>query len=1200
MACPNCAHDNPPANRFCGVCGTALAHGCPSCDAEVPEGNAFCGRCGTQVGTPATTVPSGATRSAVVPGSPTSTPVTAQAERRHVSVLFVDLVGFTTLSEQRDPDAVRDLLSEYFDLATAVVGRYGGTIEKFIGDAVMAVWGTPVSREDDAERAVRAGLELIDAVRALGERGGHGELHARAGIATGEAAVRLDAVNQGMVAGDLVNTAARIQTAAEPGSVLVSEVTREASSRAISYAAAGEHQLKGKADPVRLFTALQVVAGGGGAQRSDGLEAPFTGRERDLRLVKELFHDGVEQSRARMVVVTGGAGSGKSRFGWEFFKYLDGLVQETLWHVGRCLAYGDGVAYWALAEVVRMRLRITEEEADDVALAKLDEGLAEYLDDVEERRWLRPRLAVLLGLPPSENASETLERETLFAGWRLFFERLARRSPVVVLLEDAQHADAGLLDFLDHLLEWSADLPFFVVLLARPELHDQRPTLGAQRRNVTVLHLAPLPDAAIGQIIDALVHGLPAPARAALATRSEGVPLFAVETVRMLIDRDIAVPSDGVYVLRDDAGDLTELDVPPTLQALVAARLDNLPEDERRLVKDMAVLGTSFLPAAVSALVRTVGGVDVDRVEALLSSLVRREVLTVQADARSPEAGQYRFVQKMMQTVAYETLSRRDRKARHLAAGQALQELFDPADIAAVIASHYLNAAEAVPDDPDADQLRSTAVGHLEAAGDRARSLAAPDEARRYYERALELTTSPPDRARLATAAGDAARSAGDLAGSFDHLAVAHRLHEERDERSALVRVAALEGQALVLQGRIEDALTLMLEVHERSAAAATDADLAQLSLLIAIALQNRGETADAGPWLERTIVAAEAAGSWAVLARALNVKGVTLQEQRRPVEGAALLRAALELGVAHGLHDRAAVQYANLANTELGRDLAEADRLAEQAVLQAARSGERWIENWAKMLRATVHLWVGRWDAIDVAEFRQRLQDAGAVDRVGLATPLVALSVWRQQPALLEGIELDLTQEFEDQTVRLQARSVAALLAIAQGDHEGCFQATREAVAAGLELGTVGDEGALELPLLVDSALATGRGAEAAEVLAQTAALPPGLVTPLLRSALLWLRGRLVLAGTVTDDDPGPLLTGGVDGLRTHGSPLLLGRALVDLARWHASQARPEAARDAATEAHELFTNLGARLYLASAEALLAGDRPAVLVADR
>jgi AAA ATPase domain/Adenylate and Guanylate cyclase catalytic domain len=255
------------------------------------------------------------------------------------------------------------------------------------------VWGAPAATESDAERAVRAALDLVASIPDLDPA-----LHARAGVLTGEAAVTIGAEGEGMVAGDLVNTASRVQAAAEPGTVLVGEVTRRASEQAVVYESAGEHELKGKAEPVLLWRALRVVSGVGGTLKSAGLEAPFVGRERELKLIKDLFHGCAAERRAHLVSVTGIAGIGKSRLAWEFYKYFDGIVEQVYWHRGRCLAYGEGVAYWALADRVRMRCRIAEDEQPASAREKLKTTIAENLLDPDERAFAEPRLAHLLGL----------------------------------------------------------------------------------------------------------------------------------------------------------------------------------------------------------------------------------------------------------------------------------------------------------------------------------------------------------------------------------------------------------------------------------------------------------------------------------------------------------------------------------------------------------------------------------------------------------------------------------------------------------------------------------------------------------------------------------------------------------------------------------------------------------------------------------
>jgi len=469
------------------------------------------------------------------------------AERRMCSVLFCDLVGFTTLSENRDPEAVRELLERYFDIARTIVARYGGTVEKFIGDAVMAVWGTPVADENDPEHAVRAGLELTEAVTELGAELGAATLAARAGVVTGMVAVNLGATGQGMVAGDAVNTAARLQSIADPSTVLVDDGTRKAVGEAIAFISAGTRPLKGKERPVELWRVDRVLAGVGGSQRVDGLEAPMVGRNAELRLVKELFHACAERRTPRLVSVVGSAGVGKSRLGWEFEKYVDGLADTVRWHRGRCLSYGDRVAFSALAEMVRQRFGIAEDATPSVAGTKLREGLPRMLDDPAEIGYVEPRLGQLLGVD-TPSGSPVLSRQELFAGWRLFFERISAQAPVILLIEDLHYADQGLFDFVEHLLEWARDAPIFVVTLSRPELQSRRDGWGSGRGNVTV-NLDPLDESAMGQLLDGLVPGMPAAAKAAVADRAEGIPLYAVETVRMLIDRNAVQPIEGVYRL---------------------------------------------------------------------------------------------------------------------------------------------------------------------------------------------------------------------------------------------------------------------------------------------------------------------------------------------------------------------------------------------------------------------------------------------------------------------------------------------------------------------------------------------------------------------------------------------------------------------------------------------------------------------------
>jgi predicted ATPase len=360
----------------------------------------------------------------------------------------------------------------------------------------------------------------------------------------------------------------------------------------------------------------------------------------------------------------------------------------------------------------RMRCGITKDEEAGSALGKLRATLAEHVTDAEERSWVEPRLAHLLGLEEGVSG----DQENLFSAWRVLFERLAEIDHVVLVFEDMQWADFGLLDFLDYLLDWSRNHPIFVLSLARPELAEKHPTWGAGKRAVTSLYLEPLPRLAMEDLIHGLVPGLPEELRSQILDRAEGIPLYAVETVRMLLDRGL-LAHDGTAFR--PTGPIETLEVPETLHALVAARLDGLFAEERRLVQGASVLGKTFTKQGIGA----VSGLPAEEVDALLAALLRKEVLSIQADPRSPERGQYSFLLDIVKHVAYETLSKRERKEKHLAAARYLATLWGGADedeIVEVVAAHYLDAWRAAPDADDAEEIKGTARDMLTRAAERA------------------------------------------------------------------------------------------------------------------------------------------------------------------------------------------------------------------------------------------------------------------------------------------------------------------------------------------------------------------------------------------------------------------------------------------------------------------------------------------------
>ncbi len=875
-----------------------------------------------------------------------------------MSVLFADLVGFTPLSESRDAEEVRELLSRYFDTSRRLVERYGGVVEKFAGDAVMAVWGTPTANEDDAERAVRAGLDLVAAVVGLADERGLTGLRLRVGVVTGEAAVTVGALGEGMVAGDMVNTASRVQAAAEPGTVLVSETTRRMTEAAIGYEDAVLHALKGKAEPLLLSRALRVIAARRGEGRAAGLDPPFVGREREFALVKDLFHATAEERRARLVSIAGVAGIGKTRLSWEFEKYVDGLADDVFWHRGRCLAYGEGVAYWALAEMVRMRARIVEDDLPEVALAKLRESLAEIVRSPEERTLLEPRLAHLLGLADRSAP----DKEDLFSAWRIFFERMAEAGPIVLVFEDLQWADAGLLDFVEYLLDWSRSHSIFVLTLARPEISERRGAWGGGQRDFTSLYLEALRPDQVDVLLGGLAPALPDDLRGQIVERAEGVPLYAVETVRMLLDQGALERRDGEI---RTLGPIETLAIPETLQALAAARLDALDLGERRLVEDAAVLGKSFERTGLAAL----SGLSAEELEPLLESLLQKEIFTLQAEPLSPERNQLAFVQDLLRRVSYDTLSLRERKKRHLAAAAHLEQHGDE-EIAAVVAAHYLDAYRVGPGDADATELRERARSALTRAAERASSLASAGEAARYFAQAAELTEDPLEQAELLELAGRAAAQDTKLAESHLLLEQAAALLEKNGMTRAAARVNARRAEVFRLADRIEEALELVESSYQALPHDEPDADVALVAAQLARLAFFHLEPERAFEAVEVALEMAEALAVPEVLAEALTTKALLLWS--RPHEALALVREAVSVAEQHDLPAALFRARFNLSGLLIEHDrLDEARDVIATGLAAARQRGDRiWVENFSGQLADVLVLQGGWQEATSLLDY--------------------------------------------------------------------------------------------------------------------------------------------------------------------------------------------------------------------------------------
>jgi class 3 adenylate cyclase len=692
---------------------------CPACSTWFSAGANFCAQCG-----------------AALPGGSNPQP----AERRFTSILFADLVGFTELAERTDAEDVRELLSGYFALCRSTIESLGGVVEKFIGDAVMAVWGATRTREDDAERAVRAALDLVRAVGDYGRASGHGALSVRIGVVTDEVAVVLGAAGEGMVAGAAVNLAARLQGAAAPGTVLADAHTRTLTIDRIDFGRETLVAVKGIADEVSAYPALRVISEtGSGAAPAAEILTTLVGRDTERDVLAASFDRVVATGRPHIAVISADAGVGKSRLVLELRDHLDHVPMAIMWHSARCLSYGEGVAYSALSLAVRARIGAVEGESEAVSIARLRTKLVSWgggRSDAHDTDidWMCERLAPLIGADAAD-----YPRDEFFAAWSLWFERMSagENAPVVWVIEDAHWADDGLLDFVEHLRRENAS-PVLVVVVTRPELLVRRPGLALSDES-TLLELEPLDENAIAALIAGLAPELPRDILQLLSARVGGVPLYARELLRSLVDDGLLLDtSDGLRLAPGvGARILATAEPPASLRVLIASRLDAL-EPGARLVAQMAsVLGFSFSMAALAAVAhRSPGSLAAD-----VTTLETRGILISITDPLSSERGQYVFSHPLIRQVAYEMQSRRSRSERHLATVEFLEAASDGgSQQAAVIAQHLVDALQ-LQTVPSASTERAArrAVHWLLLAADSARRLGAGTAARRLYGQAIEL-----------------------------------------------------------------------------------------------------------------------------------------------------------------------------------------------------------------------------------------------------------------------------------------------------------------------------------------------------------------------------------------------------------------------------------------------------------------------------
>jgi class 3 adenylate cyclase/tetratricopeptide (TPR) repeat protein len=726
---------------------------CPACGKELPGEFPFCPYCTA----PLTEQPA----------------LFLQEERKVVTVLFCDLVGFTAASEAADPEDVRSRIRPYYARLRQEIERYGGTVEKFIGDAVMAVFGAPVAHEDDPERAVRAGLRILEAIEELNAEDPTLSLQVRIGVNTGEAVVALGArpeEGEGIVTGDVVNTASRLQGAAPVNGVACSEQTYHATERVFDYEELDPVQVKGKREPLALFRPLAPRARFG-SDVTRVHTTPLVGRELEKPLLIGTFERSAKQRSCQLVTVMGEPGVGKSRLCAELFDYIEDRPGLVRWRQGRCFPYGEGVAFWALGEIVKAECGILESDSHEEAERKLEQALP---GDDPDLAWLKARLVPLVGIP-----AEPASQEESFTAWRRCLEAWADSRETILVFEDLQWADAALLSFLEHLAEWEEGVPLLLLCTARPELFEQHPGFGANARNAQRINLPPLTDEETARLISTLLERavLPAETQQALLERAGGNPLYAEEFVRLLADR---------------GGQGGSGEVPGSLQALIAARLDTLSPDRKSLLQDAAVLGKVFWAGALAEM----GGREPREIEQALHELSRKELVRPARRSSMEREAEYGFWHLLVRDVCYAQIPRAARAARHRAAAGWLEGKTSERaeDLADVLAYHYLQALEltrASGQSKETSDLEASAIRYLALAGERALSLDV-DRAEQSLAQALELAPAGhPERAYLLERWAQAAQQQGRLREARAALEEAIVLYREQGDSVAAGRSLA-------------------------------------------------------------------------------------------------------------------------------------------------------------------------------------------------------------------------------------------------------------------------------------------------------------------------------------------------------------------------------------------------------------------------
>jgi class 3 adenylate cyclase/tetratricopeptide (TPR) repeat protein len=777
QSCPSCGVENTPDARFCSACGTSLYRACPACGADQPVSAAFCSSCGAPLQSDA--------RRGV--------PVDDHEERRVVTVLFADLAGSTALGEQLDPEDVRELQQELFELVHAQVANHGGMTEKFVGDAVLAVFGVPVAHDDDPERAVRAALAVRDRFPdfAAGVHERHGlEVGLRMGVNTGEVVAGREASARGelIVSGDAVNVAARLQQRAEPGQVLVGERTHAATMRSIAYRDGGSEPAKGKSAPVAAWEPLEPFAGPG-RRGVEALQAPIIGRDDELAVLRALATR-VERDRApQLVTLFGPAGVGKSRLLLEFVDRLDAARML----IGRCLPYGEGITYWPLAEVAKTHAGILESDASDVALDKLRRAVATATTDDDALAVLEP-IAWTIGLQlPGGSLDQRDVVAQLRDAWTRYLAGLGREQLTVLAVEDVHWASEPLLELLEQLVEALEESAVLTVCTARAEFAELRPLWGAGLQNATSLRLAPLTHDEAQALAAALLGagGLPEETRHDVLERAEGNPFYLEEILHMLIEQGSLARVNGGWAVREP---VAQLAIPDSVHGVIAARLDLLDAVSREALRRCSVMGRVFWPAAV--------GVD----EGLIGALARRGLVSESPTSSIAATREFAFKHALTQEVAYATLPRAERRTLHRLVAEWIERVAPTreAETAELVAFHFDQALEHGEQDPE---IARRTFELLLRAGEAALARAALASADSLFARAVGRAPDPSARAKAVLGHGRTRLADPDTTDWMEHLLEAQRLANEAGDAATEADALAVLSRGYWVVGRWDDAL---------------------------------------------------------------------------------------------------------------------------------------------------------------------------------------------------------------------------------------------------------------------------------------------------------------------------------------------------------------------------------------------------------